>query len=112
MDRAEEREIKKQQLISKLSQNVNRGRLAEEFVSGRFFSDFIRPFMVSRDTQIAKGSLWSPMSGVARVDAVALGCAHSGGRNDELKRWQAEIDQWIAKGQASQKRLKRLLEAK
>lgn len=108
MDKREDMEQRKQELILKLSKDVRRGNAAQAFLESDFFRLYLQGFLSEREVGIGRGATWSPESGVSRIEAVALGCAHAGGRLKELNRWKLEIQTWILKGRKAQERLNRL----
>ena len=76
-----------------------------------FWKEDIEPFLDHEERATEKGSLWSPEKGIPTVDAVALGSAFNGGRNDEITRFRGFLIRCEHEGKAAMEKLRELEEA-
>ena len=88
-----------------LLQEIARGERAKAIRHSAAWCTDIVPYLEKRKGDLSHGSSWKPASGIFNVDAVALGSAYNGGREEECGQLSAQLEIWIEQGRIAAENL-------
>ncbi len=63
------------------------------------------PYLTKRSVDLSRGSSWKPGTGVFNTDAVALGAAYNGGREEECMNLATVLGIWVEQGRSAAEKL-------
>jgi len=79
-------------------QEIARGERARELLGSKVWVADVLPYLDKRVVDLSRGSSWKPGTGVFNTDAVALGAAFNGGREEECLNLSNQLDIWVEQG--------------
>ena len=77
---------------------IAKGERAKALLDSGCWKSDVEPYLMVRSADLQRGSGWKPSSGVFSVDAVAMGAAYNGGREDECLNLRNTLNIWVEQG--------------
>lgn len=96
--------VKEQALMVEIS----RGERAKVVLSSACWKTDVEPYLERRASELTRGSSWKPGSNIFSVDAVALGAAYNGGREEECFNLSNILNIWVEQGKVAHDKLVKL----
>ena len=94
-------------LEARLQPVMARGERARSLLGSGCWKSDVEPYLMVRCADLQRGSGWKPSTGVFSVDAVAMGAAYNGGREDECLNLRNVLNIWVEQGRLAGEELKK-----
>jgi len=94
-------------LEAELQPVIAKGERARSLLGSGCWKSDVEPYLMVRCADLQRGSGWKPATGVFSVDAVAMGAAYNGGREDECLNLRNVLTIWVEQGRNAAEKLKK-----
>jgi len=94
-------------LETELQPVIAKGERARSLLGSGCWKSDVEPYLMVRCADLQRGSGWKPSTGVFSVDAVAMGAAYNGGREDECLNLRNTLNIWVEQGRQAADKLKK-----
>lgn len=85
--------------------DIARGERARALLGSAVWATDVVPYLNKRSVDLSHGSSWKPSTGVFNTDAVALGAAFNGGREEECMNLPTVLGIWVEQGLGAAEKL-------
>ena len=94
-------------LEAELQPVIAKGERARSLLGSGCWKSDVEPYLMVRCADLQRGSGWKPATGVFSVDAVAMGAAYNGGREDECLNLRNMLNKWAEQGRVAAAKLQK-----